>query len=48
MTHFSYASGSNPYIAFNEKEKNRIIRKYKRLGIKVELIKPKFYLIHDV
>lgn len=46
-THFNYMSGSNPYIAMNEKETKRILRKYKRLRIEVELIKPGFYLVHD-
>lgn len=46
-THFNYMSGGNPYIAINEKEAKRILRKYKRLGCNVTLIKPGFYLIDD-
>lgn len=45
--HFSYTSGGNPYIAFNEDVVKKIIRKYKRKRIDVELIKPGFYLVHD-
>lgn len=52
FTHFSYTSGSNPYIAFTENEAKRIIRKYsgrkaKENGIKIKQIKPGFYLIDD-
>ena len=43
--HFSYLSGGNPYIAKNEKERDRILKKYKG---KVEEIKPGFYEIDDV
>ena len=42
--HFEYASGGNPYIATTEKEKNRILRKYKG---RVTEIKPGFYQIDD-
>lgn len=45
--HFEYMSGANSYIAFTEKETNRILRKYKRLKCKVTLIKPGFYMIDD-
>ena len=50
--HFEYTSGSNPYIAKTEEEKDRIIRKYKRKGIAVDkLVHPSFdtdfYVIHD-
>lgn len=52
FTHFSYISGSNPYIAFTDNEAKRIIRKYsgkkaKKNGITIKQIKPGFYLIDD-
>ncbi len=42
--HFEFKSCSNPYIAKNEKEKNRILRKY---GNKAKEVKPGFYEIDD-
>lgn len=42
--HFEYTSGGNPYVATTEKEKNRILRKYKG---RVTEIKPGFYQIDD-
>lgn len=32
---FMYQSGGNPYIAKTEKERDRILRKYKRMGVEV-------------
>ena len=40
--HFQFENGSNPYIAFTEKERDRIIRKYE-----VEKIKDGFYIVKD-
>ncbi len=45
--HFEYTSGCNPYIAFTEKEKKRILRKYRKQGIKVTMIDTDFYVIDD-
>lgn len=45
-THFEY-SGGNPYIAFTEAEKRRILRKYRRAGIRVTERKPGFYFVHN-
>lgn len=45
-THFEYDEG-NPYIAFTEKEKQRILRKYRRRGISVTELKPGFYRINN-
>lgn len=33
MTIFNFKSGSNPYIAKDEKEKERILKKYKNYDI---------------
>lgn len=43
-THFEFTSGSNPYIATTEKEKNRMLKKYKG---KVQEVKPGFYKVDD-
>lgn len=43
--HFSFKSGSNPYIAKTEKEKEKILKKYKN---KVKELKPNFYEINDL
>ena len=43
-TLFEFESGSNPYIAKDEKEKNRILKKY---GDKAKEVKPGFYEIDD-
>ena len=43
-SHFEFTSGSNPYIAKDEKEKNHILKKY---GNKVKEIKPGFYKVDD-
>lgn len=43
--HFEYKSGANPYIAKTEKEKQRILKKYKD---KVKEVKPNFYKIDDM
>lgn len=32
---FMYQSGGNPYIAKTKKECDRILRKYKRMGVEV-------------
>ena len=45
--HFSYTSGGNPYIAFTEKERDRIIQKHTRDGAKVIETQSGFYLIDD-
>lgn len=42
--HFEFTSGSNPYIAKDDREKKRILRKYKG---KVTEVKPNFYRIDD-
>lgn len=44
-THFQYKSGANPYIAKTDREKNRIIKKYKD---KVKELKKGFYEIDDI
>jgi hypothetical protein len=43
-SHFTYKSGANPYIATNDKEANRIIRKYKD---KCKKVKDGYYEIDD-
>lgn len=43
-SHFEFTSGANPYIAKDEKEKNRIFKKY---GNKVKEIEPGFYKVDD-
>lgn len=43
-THFEFKSGSNPYIVKDEKEKNRILKKY---GDKAKEVKPGFYEVDD-
>lgn len=43
-THFKFTSGANPYIAKDEKEKNRMLKKY---GNKAKEIKPGFYKVDD-
>lgn len=43
---FEYKSGSNPYIAKTEKEKNRILNKYKNNV--VEQISNRKFLINDI
>ena len=45
--HFKYESGSNPYIAKSEKERDRIITKHEKAGQIVTEIKPGFYIVHD-
>ena len=50
-TLFEYTSGGNPYIAKTEKERDRIIRKYGRMGIEVEDVSwsgLRHYIIHDM
>lgn len=44
-SHFSYKSGANPYIAFNNKERDRLLKKYKG---KVEVIREDFYMVNDI
>lgn len=44
-THFSYKSGANPYIAITDKEKRRILNKYKG---KIKQISDDMYEINDV
>jgi len=53
-SHFDYTSGSNPYIAKTEAERERVMRKYERLGIEVEEVPyssrdfdTRFYIVHD-
>ena len=49
-TLFEYTSGGNPYIAKTGKERDRIIRKYERMGIEVEFVSwsgIRRYIIHD-
>ena len=43
-THFEFKSGSNPYIAKDEKEKSRMLKKY---GDKAKEIKPNYYMVDD-
>lgn len=43
--HFTFKSGSNPYITFTEKEFKRILKKYHG---KIEKIKDGFYMINDI
>lgn len=38
MAHFEFSDGSNPYIAFTEKEAKRVIRKYRKKGCSVDEI----------
>lgn len=49
--HFEYASGANPYIALNEKERDRIRRRHTRRGEKVTRIQTTataiFYKVAD-
>lgn len=45
--HFEYTSGSNPYVAKTDKERDRIIRKHEAAGETVTEIKPGFYIIND-
>ena len=44
---FHYTSGANPYIAFSEKEAERVIKRWERNGAKVEKVKDDFYVIDD-
>ena len=44
-THFEFTSGSNPYVAKTEKEKNRILKKYARFNPYEE--SPGFWVIDD-
>lgn len=49
---FEYESGANPYIAFNEKEARRVIRKWKKKGASVKHIETdalftRWYLVCD-
>lgn len=46
-THFEYESGANPYIAFNDKEAERVIRVHQRRGNPVTKLKENFYRIDD-
>ena len=46
--HFSYTSGGNPYIAFTDKERDKIIKKHAGQGEKVTEIRAGFYLIDDI
>lgn len=46
-TLFEYSVG-NPYIAFTEAEKRRILRKYRRAGIRVTERKAGFYFVHNL
>lgn len=43
-SHFQFKSGSNPYIALNDEERDRILTKY---GEKVTELKPGFYEVDD-
>lgn len=42
---FKYKSGGNPYIAKTEKEKQRILKKYKN---NVEQVNNRTFLINDI
>ena len=55
-SHFEYTSGANPYIAKTSAERDRVIGKYKRLGIAVDNVgliysgrdlDTEFYIVHD-
>lgn len=49
MTIFNFKSGSNPYIAKTEKEKERILKKYKNYEItKVKGLFAYIYTINDI
>ena len=43
-THFEFKSGSNPYIAKDEREKSIMLKKY---GDKAKEIKPNYYMVDD-
>jgi hypothetical protein len=45
MAHFSFRYG-NPYIAFTEKEKNRILKKYGKKAKQIDT-SGKFYFIDN-
>ena len=45
--HFSYTSGSNPYIAKTETERDRIIEKHETAGEIITELDTGFYLIDD-
>lgn len=48
MTIFNFKSGSNPYIAKTEKEKERILKKYKNYEIsKIKGLFAYIYTIDD-
>ena len=47
LYHFTYTSGANPYVAFSRNRKDSILRKYRKLGIKVENAGKQIYIIHD-
>lgn len=45
--HFSFTSGSNPYITTTEEAYKKAIRNFRRHGFDVEKIQEGFYLVHD-
>lgn len=45
--HFSFTSGSNPYITTTEEARKKAIRNFRRHGFDVEKIQEGFYLVHD-
>lgn len=45
--HFSYTSGSNPYIAKTETERDRIIKKHETAGEIITELDTGYYLIDD-
>ena len=46
--HFEYTDGSNPYIAMTEKERDRVIRIWRRRNVEVKKLKDGFYRIYNV
>ena len=46
-THFKFASGCNPYISMAEDNARKLLRRFKRKGYGITLIKDGFYLIDD-
>lgn len=45
--HFTFVSGSNPYIAKTEQESKKKLRHWKRKGFRVEELEKRFYLVYD-
>lgn len=44
---FRYMSGANPYIAFNKKSANRIIKRWRKVNVEVRGIGENCYLVDD-